>query len=234
MRPIGTLAAFLAIGLGAFGPAFAETRLAVKHDHLFGSCKGQLIFDDEAVRYETEHAKHTRQWKYQDIQQIGLEPKKVTLLTYEDRLIYLGKDAEFSLALLEGQVDDSLRAFLENKVARPLVSSVLPATTEARYRIPVKHRKGLGGTQGALELSDQYVLYRTAAKSDSRIWRYDELLSVGSTGPFQLRITAIEHAGAGYGDGKNFVFELKQRLPEQAYDFLWNKINRPRIDGRAE
>ena len=227
MKRIGLLA--ILVGAGLFGVAVAgETRLAVKHDHLFGSCKGQLIFDEEGVRYETDHRGHARRWKYQDIQQIRLEPQKVSLLTYQDRMLYFGKDEEVILEVMEGRVDDSLRAFLENKAPRPLVSSVLPAASEARYRIPVKHRKGLGGTQGELELSDQYVAYRTGEEGDSRIWRYDELLSVGSTGPYQLRITAIE--GAGYGHGKNFVFELKERLPEQAYDFLWNKINRPQID----
>jgi hypothetical protein len=213
-----------------------ETRLEVKHDHLFTSCKGQLIFNDNGVRYETKDSKHARDWKYEDIQQLGIEPNKVVVLTYRDRLLYLGKDEKFTFEVTEGQVKDSLRAFVEEKLTRPLVSAVLPSEVVVRYRIPVKHRRALRGTEGVLELSDRYLIYRTTndqskGKSDARIWRYDELVSVGSTGPFQLRVTAMERTGGEYGGGKNFVFDLKEKLPEQAYDYLWDKINRPRIDG---
>ncbi len=232
MKRIATLAGLLVTALGAFGPVMAEeTRLAAKHDHLFRSCKGQLIFNENGVQYETKEAKHARNWNYADIQQLGIEPGKVTVLTYRDRLLYMGKDERFTFEVTEGQVKDPLRAFLEERLTRPLVSSVLPAETPAEYRIPVKHRKAFRGTEGVLELADRYVIYRTKDPRDARIWQYDEIISVGSTGPYQLRITAMERTGGEYGGGKNFVFDLKGELPDVAYDYLWNKINRPRIDG---
>ncbi len=232
MHKLTKLAGLAATAIGIFGLVMAEeTRLAVKHDHLLGSCEGQLIFDETGVQYDTEEAKHARKWKYQDIQQLGIEPGKVTVLTYKDRLRYLGKDERVTFEVTEGQVNDSLRTFLEGKVTRPLVSSVLPEETLVRYRIPVRHRKAFSGTEGMLEFSDRYVIYRAFDQRDARIWRYDELVSIGSTGPYQLRITAMERTGGEYGGGRNFVFDLKEKLPEQAYDYLWNKINRPRIDG---
>ncbi len=235
MYNMAKLAGLLGIAVGSFGLVMAEeTRLAVKHDHLLGSCEGQLIFNDTGVRYETKEAKHGRKWTYQDIQQLGIDPQKVTVLTYKDRPRYLGKDERVTFEVTQGRVDDSLRAFLEGKLTRPLMSSVLPEEAAAKYRIPVKHRKAFSGTQGVLELSEHYVIYRTAEQDDARIWRYDELVSIGSTGPYQLRITAMERTGGEYGGGKNFVFDLKEKLPERAYDYLWNKINRPRIDRGEE
>ena len=207
-----------------------ETRLAVKHDHLWGHCEGELIFNDAGVQYETRQAKHARKWKYEDVQQLGIEPKKVVVLTYRDRLRYLGKDQRFEFEV-KGEVKDSLRAYVEQKLTRPLVSSVLPGESAVRYRIPVKHHRALRGTQGVLEFCDRYVIYRTEDQRDARIWQYEDLLSMSSTGPYQLRITAMERTGGEYGGGRNFVFDLKEKLTEQAYDFLWNKINRPRIDG---
>jgi len=231
MKRIVTIAGLLMASVAAFGfAAGEETRMAVKHDHLFGSCKGELVFDDSGVQYLSEQAKHARKWKYEDIQQLGIEPKKLVVLTYRDRARYLGQDERFTFEVTAGQVNDSLREFLEQKVTRPLVSSVLPEESAVRYRIPVKHHKTLSGTQGVLEFSDRYVMYRTEDQRDSRIWKYEDLVSVGSTGPYQLRITAMERTGGEYGGGRNFVFSLKERLAEAAYDFLWNKINRPRID----
>ncbi|RPJ56718.1 MAG: hypothetical protein EHM23_22755 [Acidobacteria bacterium] len=230
MKKAVTFAGLLLIGLLSQAKA-EETRLAVKHDHLWKSCQGVLIFDDQGVRYETKELKHARNWKYEDIQQLGIEPKKVVVLTYQDRKLYLGKDERFTFVVTEGQVDDSLRALLESRLTRPLVSSVLPEETGVKYRIPVRHRKTVTGTQGLLEFSDHYVIYRTPDQRDSRIWKYEDLVSVGTTGPYQLRITATERTGGEFGGGRNFVFDLKEKLPAGAYDFLWNKINRPKIDG---
>lgn len=235
MNRIVTFAALLVTAINIVGMAVAEeTRLAVKHDHLWKSCQGELIFDDQGVRYETKEVKHARNWKYEDIQQLGIEPKKVVVLTYHDRKLYLGKDERFTFLVIEGQVDDSLRAFLETRLTRPLVSSVLPEEAGVKYRIPVRHRKTFTGTEGVLEFSDQYVIYRTDDQRDSRIWKYDDLVSIGSTGPYQFRITATERTGGEYGGGRNFVFDLKEKLPEQTYDYVWNKINRPRIDGASQ
>jgi len=232
MKSAVTLVLLALVPAGAFASKSAEqTRLAVKHDHLWGSCSGELLFDETGVEYQTEEADHARKWKYVDIQQLGIEPKKVVVLTYRDRLRYLGRDDRFTFNVTDGEVKDSLRAYLEQKVTRPLVSSVVPEESGVRYRIPVKHRKALSGTEGVLELSDRYLIYRTEEQRDVRIWKYEDVVSVGSTGPYQLRITAMERTGGEFGGGKNFVFDLKAKLSEPAYDYLWNKINRPRIDG---
>ena len=49
---------------------------------------------------------------------------------------------------------------------------------------------------------------------------------MGSTGPFQLRIGALQKTGGEYGEEKNYVFDLKRRLTSEEYDFIWEKINR--------
>ena len=54
MKRIATFSGLLLTIIATGGMVTAqETRLAVKHDHLWGSCEGQLIFDDAGVRYET-------------------------------------------------------------------------------------------------------------------------------------------------------------------------------------
>ena len=87
----------------------------------------------------------------------------------------------------------------------------------------------MGGTQGTIEITDSFVVYRTAALSDSRIWRFENINSVGSTGPYQLRLTTMERVNGEHGGEKNFVFDLKERLNKEAYDFVWWKLNGPEI-----
>ena len=83
-----------------------------------------------------------------------------------------------------------------------------------------------------MEIGEQQVVYRTSHSSDSRIWRYEDLSSIGSTGPFQLRLSTMERTHGEHGAEKNFIFDLKRRLDPEIYDFLWGKINLPRIDSR--
>ena len=87
-------------------------------------------------------------------------------------------------------------------------------------------------SQGILEFGEETIVYRSDEPRNSRIWRYDELLSMGSTGPFQLRLGALQKTGGEYGEEKNYVFDLKRRMTSEEYDFVWEKINRRTIAGK--
>jgi len=212
-------------------PWAAEARnFQVEHLHLLGSCKGQLEFTEDGVKYTTDKKNHSRFWKYQDIQQLAIEPNRISILTYKTRKIKAGADQTFKFKLLTGSLNEQLREELESRVARPLVSSIVPAKMPVQFSIPVRHRLFLNDSQGFLEFGSAYIVYRSEKPKDSRIWRYDQLLSFASTGPFELRIGALQKTGGEYGEEKNYVFDLKRRLTPQEYDFIWNKINRPEIE----
>lgn len=215
-------------------PVFAEEiRLPVKHDHGIRSCRGELVFRDDRVEYLTSHKEDARTWNYVDIQQLGLmSDKRVSVVTYEDRKVQLGKDKIFNFELTGGRIPASLAEALQSRLMKPLVSAVIPELPAARYQLPVKHQHALGGCQGSLEIGEHAVVYKTSHSSDSRIWRYEDLTSIGSTGPFQLRLSSMERTGGEYGAEKNFVFDLKRRIEPEIYDFVWRKINLPRISLR--
>jgi hypothetical protein len=80
-----------------------------------------------------------------------------------------------------------------------------------------------------LAIGDEYIIYKTAVPKDSRIWRYQDISSVGTTGPYQMRLTSMDRAENESGGERNFVFSLKERLAPEAYDFIWWKINGPQI-----
>lgn len=205
----------------------------VEHEHFRGSCKGELVFGDTAVEYKTDKAQHARTWKYEDIQQLEIAPRRVSVLTYQEKRLGIGADKSFNFKLISGQLYDSFRREIQSRLSRPLVSSVLPDESSARYTIPVRHRRFIGGdSEGELELTEEAIVYRARTAKDSRIWLYKDLLSCGSTGPFQLRLGVLEKTGGQYGEEKNYVFDLKRRLEPDEYDFIWEKINRPRILGR--
>jgi len=223
------------VALCSLSSLFAsEVKIQVKHDHVLGSCRGELVFGDSTLEYKTEDCQDARTWKYEDIQQLGLlSPKKLSVLTYEDRKVQLGKDKRFVFEVSEGEISQSLWQYLQGRLTKPIVSVLLPSDVAARFQLPVKHQHTLGGCQGLLKVTDQYLIYETTHSSDSRIWRYEDISSMGSTGPFQLRLTTMERVGGEYSGEKNFIFDLKRRLEPEVYDFIWWRINGPSISANG-
>jgi hypothetical protein len=202
--------------LSAAATGMAQT-FEVEHEHWLRSCKGKLVFGDNTVDFISEKKEHSRSWKYDDIQQLDLDSKQVVILSYDRRKIELGADRSFAFKLLSGTISNQFREEMAKKLGHPLISSVIPEQIKVRFSIPARHRLTLSGTQGVLEFGDDCIIYRSERADDSRIWRYKELISIGSTGPFQLRIGALE---------KDYVFDLKRKLLPDEYDFIWLKINR--------
>lgn len=207
------------------GNARAET-FRVEHDHFWRSCKGSLVFGNKTVEYISENKEHSRSWKYEDIQQLAIAPGRISILTFDARKIEFGADQAFNFKLVSGSLSDQFRMEVSRKLTRPMVSGILPEMIDARFSIPARHRLFLNDSQGILEFGEESVVYRSDEPKDSKTWRYDELLSIGSTGPFQLRIGALQKTGGEYGEEKNYVFDLKRRMASEEYDFIWDKINR--------
>jgi len=207
-----------------------EVRFPVRHSRLLWDRTGELIFGETGIEYRTEDKGDARTWKYEDIQQLSLlSPKELTIITYEDSKWKLGKDLFYRFKITTGEITPTLWTQLQTKLKRPVVSALIPPGIVPKFTIPVKHLPGFSGTQGMLEIGDEYIIYKTAVPKDSRIWRYSDITSVGTTGPYQMRLTSMDRAENESGGERNFVFSLKERLVPEAYDFIWWKINGPQI-----
>ena len=207
-----------------------EVRFPVRHERLLRDRTGELIFSETGIEYQTKDKGDSRTWKYEDIQQLGLlGPKELTVITYEDSKWKFGKDLFYRFTIITGEITPALWTQLQEKLKRPVVSALIPPDVASKFTIPAKHLRGFSGTQGTLEISDEYIIYKTDVARDSRIWRYRDISSVGTTGPYQMRLTSMDRAENESGGERNFVFSLKERLAPEVYDFIWWKINGPSI-----
>jgi hypothetical protein len=222
MRRLTTM--LLACSLLVAGTAWAES-FQVEHDHFWRSCRGNLVFGENTVEFIAGDKEHSRLWKYEDIQQLAIAAGRISILTYDTRKIEFGGDQIFNFKVLSGTLSDQFRREIAKKLARPLVSGIVPEQMDTRFSIPARHRLVLNDSQGVLEFGEESVVYRSQEPKDSRVWRYDDLLAIGSTGPYQLRIGALQKTGGEYGEEKNYVFDLKRRITPEEYDFIWGKIN---------
>ena len=192
----------------------SATQFTVRHEHLRGGCTGAMTVDENGVRF-TGAKKHTWSWKYEDIQQLRLSPERIYILTYKDSKLRLGEDREYNFT---GKVPaEELYALLRDRMDQRFVAAVGQAIGLPTWSVSVKHLRPIIGSEGTLNFGAEAIVYSTPAKTESRTWRYSDIESVASSGPFQLTITTLE---------KGFNFQLKQPITESRYNELWLQIEK--------
>jgi hypothetical protein len=188
---------------------------------------GTLVITDAGVAFAGS-PKHTWRWAWEDIEQLKLAPASVTVLTYRGNKWKPGADREYRFDLLDGKTPEGAYAYLKGRLDQRLVAEMPDRAASALWEIPVKRLLRFGGEQGVLQVSASEIVYKSAARDESRTWRYQDIDNISSSGPFQLTVTSFERAAMHYGDRKGFNFELRQPLDEARYNDLWLRLERAR------
>ncbi|MGD0873110.1 MAG: hypothetical protein ABSB88_26495 [Bryobacteraceae bacterium] len=179
---------------------------------------GVLTVDETGVSYAGAKAQNWS-WKYQGIQRLTLSPDHVTVLTYEDSRYFFGADLsyEFTGKIPAVELYDLLKGRLDQRLVAALAETSWPV----QYSVPAKHLlRGVfqnRGSQGTLSFGADAIAWSTASTDDSRTWRYRDIATISSSGPFDFTITTLE---------KTFHFQLKQVLAESQYNELWIEIEK--------
>lgn len=223
-------AAFVIL-IAAQAPAAAELRFQVRHEHLRKGCAGVLTIDGQGIRFDAKPSKkpHAWRWEFSDIQQLKIEPQRLTVLTYEDRKWKLGADRAFEFTPAGGASFESAYGQLKDRLDQRLVIAMADAPAEVLWSMPVKRAGRVKGAQGTLQVGADRITFETAERGSARTWRYMDIDNISSSGPFELTVTTHERSAADYGSLKSFHFQLKQALTEVRYNELWWRINQSRI-----
>jgi hypothetical protein len=193
---------------------------------------GTLTITDAGVSFEeaykngkTPKHPHAWRWDYQDIQQLKIAPKSLTVLTYKDNRWKLGADREYQFDLVGDKTFEEAYQRLKGRLDQRFVAEIPDRVSNVLWEIPVKHLLRFGGDEGVLQVGADTIVYKSAKKGKSRTWRYQDIENVSASGQFQLTVTTFERAKTHYGNLKGFNFELKQRLDEAQYNDLWLRLN---------
>jgi hypothetical protein len=154
---------------------------------------GVLTVDESGVAYAGPKAQNWS-WKFQDIQRLTLAPDRITVLTYEDNRYLLGADRSYEFT---------------GHLPAPELYSLLNGRLDQRFVAAV--------AETTLSFGADAIVWSTPSKDDSRTWRYQDIATISSSGPFDFTITTLE---------KTFHFQLKQPLAEPQYNELWMQIEK--------
>lgn len=164
-------------------------------------------------------------WEYEDIQQLKISPRSLSVLTYADNKWKLGADREYRFDLVSDGSFESAYQVLKARLDQRLVAVIAEIPAGVLWEMPAKHLAGFGGDEGLLRVGTGEIVYQSARRCASRTWRYEDIDNISSAGPFELTITSYERAKLDYGSRKQFAFSLKQRLEEDRYNDLWLRLN---------
>jgi hypothetical protein len=194
----------------------------VRHQHLRGGAVGTLRVTADSIAFEERDKKdhltaHSRQWKYDDIQQLTLGAKTLRIVTYEDRRLEFGRDREFVFDRLPSTLVAALYSGWRDRLDARFVAALADDRIHAEWQVQVKLLHGRNGSQGVLLFGADRIVYKTPQGEESRTWRMGDIENVSSSAPFDLTVTA--HEG-------EFRFQLKEVLAEDRYNRLWRQISR--------
>lgn len=223
----------LLVGLVSLTPAlFAqqEFRYDVRHDRFGRRRVGTLVVGEKGVSFQETSPKPKKnlrawQWEYQEIQQLKIAPKSLTVLTYKDNKWKLGADREYQFDLLTEKTFEDAYNLLKDRLDQRFVAAIPDPPAALLWQVPAKHLLRFGGSDGVLEFGQDAIVYDSAKENESRTWRYQDIENISTSGPFQLTITTFERAKTHYGNLKGFNFQLKQRLEEARYNEVWLRLN---------
>jgi hypothetical protein len=200
--------------------SFAQTEFQYEAWH---GRPGALTISPSGVSFTEAH--HFWHWDFQDIQQLKLSPKALTVLTYQEDKWKLGAGHQYEFDLRSDRTFEDAYPMLKSLLDQRFVAAMPTRPVQILWEIPVKHLLRFSGDEGVLRIGSAELVYSSDQEGASRTWRYEDIDNISSSGPFQLTITTFERAQAHYGNRKGFNFELKQPLDETRYNDLWLRLN---------
>lgn len=179
---------------------------------------GQLHIDASGIQYRSTKGKTSIHLAFIDLYEMDVsDPSAIRVETYEmlKRKLSGRRSYVFRLRSSRGvEENDRLTQFLSERIHRPLLNSQTIAV-KPEFEIPAYHRHVLNGCNGTLQITPEGIRFLSTKEDHSRTWKYSDIQTIGGSDPFTFRVTTL---------AETFTFDLKDRLPKEAYELLWQRV----------
>lgn len=179
---------------------------------------GQLRIDSTGIEYRSTNGKTSVRLPFIDVSEMDVsDPSAIRIETYEMLKRKLSGRRSYVFHLRGARdvaENDRLTQFLSVRIRRPLINSQTVSVTP-EFEIPAYHRHVLNGCNGTLQITPEGIRFLSSKEDHSRTWKYSEIETIGSSDPFSFRVTTA---------AETFTFDLKDRLPKEAYDLVWQRV----------
>jgi len=188
--------------------------------HRLASTPGDLVLDGQGVEFRPAKGSALR-WPFVEIRTIDpASPRHLSLTSYSNRHWHWPGDREFRFEL-GTPMPPAVAAVLVAKVGKPAVDGDPDPRAPSFARIPARHRTRTGGTNGVLHFREDGIDYVLTGAGGGRSWRWADIQTIANPDPYHFRV-------GGYLE--TFDFELKQPLPGNLFDRLWDRVYAPDLN----
>jgi hypothetical protein len=202
---------------------------AVRHQHTGKDGPGELKISDTGIVFteagKKAKPKHSRTWKYGEIQQLELSPERLRILTYEDVRL-TGRDREYVFVDLPAGFAKAVYPQWRDKLDRRFIAALPDSDVQTIVEFPAKLGGTFKGVEGMLRFGEDRIVFETARDGESRTWRFSDIDNIASAGPFDFSLTTPEHHGVWNAGTREFRFQLQKPMEEARFDELWRKLFR--------
>ncbi len=181
--------------------------------HGLRATPGTLIIDANGVEFRSEQ-RLSHRWPFIEIESFDLAPHRLVLTDYENRGRHRPGDRKFRFDL-KTNMPPGVAAELARRVGKPVRNGDPDPSAPSYATIPARHRTHTGGTNGTLRFREEGIDYVTTTNRGGRSWRWSDIQTLANPHPYHLRV-------GGYRE--TFDFELKQPLPPELFERLWDKV----------
>jgi len=194
-------------------PGSEEFALKVERVRTMRNQPGDLRIDASGVTFQSSDGKMVITIPMRDLREADVaDPRTLRFETYEVQKWKRLERREYTFRAQPDAPVEALARFLTERVHRPVVGHY---PESSGFRIAAYHRRTLNGTSGILEIGEASIQFVSEKPTDSRTWLYRDIETIGRPDPFRFRVTT---------NRETYILELKEDLPEAAYEFAWSKI----------
>ena len=176
--------------------------------------RGSLILSGDGIDFRCDEARFSHHWPYSEVKTFDLTSLRLVITDYENRPHRMPGERRFRFDLANS-IPPAVAAQLALRVGKPVRNGDPDPKGPSLVTIPARHGTRFGGTNGTLRFRDDGIDYVAAGGEGSRSWRWSDIQTLANPDPYHFRI-------GGYRD--IFEFELKQPMPRQLFDRLWDRL----------
>jgi hypothetical protein len=174
---------------------------------------GDLHIDGEGIAFRSADGKANVTILMKDLREVSVaDPHALRFGTYEVQKWKPSQRVEYTFRAASETPVDELGRFLNTHVYRTVVEHHPEAF---QFQAAAFHRRTLAGTSGLLRIGSDSIQFVSDKAADSRTWLYRDIEAIGKPDSFRIRVTTSR---------ETYILELKEALPEEAYQFAWNKV----------
>jgi hypothetical protein len=174
---------------------------------------GDLHIDSQGIEFRSADGKTSIEIPMKDLRDVNVaDPHALRFGTYEVQKWKPVERVEYTFRTPPETSVEDLGNFLTAHVHRTVVGHY---PEESQFQAAAFHRRIRAGASGLLKIGTESIQFVSDKPTDSRTWLYRDIETIGRPDSFRFRVTT---------NRETYVLELKENLPEAAYELAWRRI----------